>query len=510
MRLTNPRYPQLYGQPKIHKPGAPIRPIVAFYNSPLSALHSFLSSLLKPLAASSLRLKDSTDLVNRLRSSQSPSFPYYFSLDVVSLYTNCDMRAAVDSTIRRLEETPDILPTPLTPSTIRSLLDFCLDNAYFEFNGNFYAQRTGGAMGSPLTVILAEIRVTEQEQHALKSFSDPLGSWNHFVDDAIGAARDYDHAESFFSYINSLAPDLKYTIEHPKDGLLPYLDVLLHPDLSTSVYRKPTHTNLYLKYNSSTPASTRRSVIQSLTRRAYNICSPQHLEEELDTVYNICLCNGFPPYEISTLMSTVRDRLLHPKPSKSRPPSSFVHRVVLPYHPDLSSRLKRTLNRYNIDVTFSSSSTLRNILTQTKSSPPSDSTPNSIYSIPCRDCPSFYVGQTKRPVKTRIKEHESNFYNNSLYNTDGKMKSAPAIHARESGHTMDWNSTSILSSSSSCLSLNLLEQAAIHTLQPAINRTDKVPTVNLQWTHLLPRIANSFKPRPAGISIKPRSPKPVS
>eukprot|EP00116_Pleurobrachia_bachei_P010873 sb/3471135/ len=66
--------------------------------------------------------------------------------------------------------------------------------------------------------------------------------------------------------------------------------------------------------------------------------------------------------------------------------------------------------------------------------------------------------------------------------------------------------TNIISSSSSCLSLNLLEQAAIHTLQPAINRTDKVPTVNLQWTHLLPRIVNSLKPRPAGISIKPRSP----
>eukprot|EP00116_Pleurobrachia_bachei_P016101 sb/3476363/ len=43
----------------------------------------------------------------------------------------------------------------------------------------------------------------------------------HFVGDAIGAvtARDYDHAESFLSYINSLAPDLKYFIEHPKDGL---------------------------------------------------------------------------------------------------------------------------------------------------------------------------------------------------------------------------------------------------------------------------------------------------
>ena len=36
MRQLHPRWPQLYGQPKIHKLGAPIRPVVSFYNTPLS------------------------------------------------------------------------------------------------------------------------------------------------------------------------------------------------------------------------------------------------------------------------------------------------------------------------------------------------------------------------------------------------------------------------------------------------------------------------------------------
>ena len=255
------------------------------------------------------------------------------------------------------------------------------------------------------------------------------------MDDEIGAARDADHANSFLNHINSLSSDLQYTIEHPKDGCLPYLDVLIHPDLSTSIYRKPTHTNLYLKYNSSTPASTRRSVIQSLTRRAYTLCSPQHVEQELNTVYSICLANGFPPHETTSLMDSVRDKL-HRKPTigdfdrEWRDSQRITHRISLPYHPDLANPLKRILNRYNIAVSFSSSSTsIRNTLTRTKSPTPSASTCNVIYRIPCLECPASYIGQTKRPVLTRITEHERHHRLDNSTDSYRNIKSAPALHA---------------------------------------------------------------------------------
>ena len=61
MRLLHPRWPQLYGQPKIHKLGAPIRPVVSFYNIPLLVLHKVLAHYLKPLANSSIRPKDTND-----------------------------------------------------------------------------------------------------------------------------------------------------------------------------------------------------------------------------------------------------------------------------------------------------------------------------------------------------------------------------------------------------------------------------------------------------------------
>eukprot|EP00116_Pleurobrachia_bachei_P004960 sb/3465222/ len=321
--------------------------------------------------------------------------------------------------------------------------------------GKFYKQTSGGVMGSPLTVALAEIRTSQLEQHALDTFSDPLHSYRHFVDDGIGAARDADHATAFLNHINSLSSDLQ---------------------------------------------------------------------------------------------------------------------ISLPYHPDLANPLKRILNRYNIAVSFSSSSTsIRNTLTRTKSSTPSSSTCNVIYrippigtsfkfcrkcqkiedrflpvsagkienianlylkfcrflladfvlcrfynsagqnrigrfgllchwGIPCLDCPASYIGQTKRPVLTRITEHERHHRLDNSTDSYGNIKSAPALHALKSSHTIGWNNTEILTTAPSSSHLDLLEHAAITILKPELNRTLKGPAINPQWNSLLPRITSSFRPRPSNIS----------
>ena len=75
--------------------------------------------------------------------------------------------------------------------------------------------------------------------------------------------------------INSLTDDLQYTIKYPShDESLPYMDILIHADKSKSVYRKPTRTNLYVRYNSCAPSFSKDSAIRSLTRRAHILCSP--------------------------------------------------------------------------------------------------------------------------------------------------------------------------------------------------------------------------------------------
>ena len=56
----------------------------------------------------------------------------------------------------------------------------------------------------------------------------------------------------FLKHLNSIDPSIQFTSEECReDGSMPFLDILLTPredgSLSTTVYRKPRHTDLYLQ-----------------------------------------------------------------------------------------------------------------------------------------------------------------------------------------------------------------------------------------------------------------------
>ena len=57
----------------------------------------------------------------------------------------------------------------------------------------------------------------------------------------------------------------------------------------------------------------------------------------------------------------------------------------------------------------------------------------------------------------------------------------------------------------------MLEQAAIQTLQPSLNRTSKAPSVSQQCDPILPIFASSFNPRSANIPAfqSPSVPTPL-
>ena len=79
VKYNDPQWHQLYGQPKIHKPGDPIRPVVAFCNTPLSTLHKVLAHYLKPLVHNSIRLND---FKQHLTSTGLPYHPYHCFLNI--------------------------------------------------------------------------------------------------------------------------------------------------------------------------------------------------------------------------------------------------------------------------------------------------------------------------------------------------------------------------------------------------------------------------------------------
>jgi len=46
--------------------------------------------------------------------------------------------------------------------------------------------------------------------------------------------------------------------------------------------------------------------------------------------------------------------------------------------------------------------------------PEKDTTMAAVYTIKCKDCEKVYIGQTNRALKTRLKEHKSDFFSRSM------------------------------------------------------------------------------------------------
>ena len=93
-----------------------------------------------------------------------------------------------------------------------------------------------------------------------------------------------------------------------EDKTIPFLDVLLviqeDRSLGHTGYRKPTHTDRYLHYNSFHHPSIKSSVCKTLINRAKTICEADNIEGELDHLRSVLKMNGYPKKFIDTAMKT--------------------------------------------------------------------------------------------------------------------------------------------------------------------------------------------------------------
>ena len=143
-----------------------MRPIVSFRGSPTYQLSKYLTNVLKPLTNESRhKLQSAENFIEQFLSTwkflcaiktiQIPEDHKLVSFDVKSLFTSIPLQLALDCTENAIKNSTVELPLPT--DDIMDLLNLCLTSTYFQYNGKHYKQLHGTVMGSPVSVVVAEI-----------------------------------------------------------------------------------------------------------------------------------------------------------------------------------------------------------------------------------------------------------------------------------------------------------------------------------------------------------------
>ncbi|EZA52132.1 hypothetical protein DMN91_010114 [Ooceraea biroi] len=148
--------------------------------------------------------------------------------------------------------------------------------------------------------------------------------------------------------------------------------------------------------------------------------------------------------------------------------------VVLPFVNGLSDILHRVFKSYNINVIHTINKRLDCIIKSGKDALPDSNKTGVVYRLKCKDCDACYVGQTKRHLATRVKEHRSD-----ISKREGNW-SVVSRHRASLFHDFDWSKVDILHQEQHLHKREVAEMIFIKRHHNAINLqtdTDNLPGV---------------------------------
>ena len=462
---TQPRERRFYILPKVHKEPEkwtvpfeipPGRPIVSDCSSETYRTAEFVDYFLNPLSVKhSSYVKDTYHFIQIVKGLKLQSNCMLFSIDIDSLYTNIDTPAGLSAVRKIFEKYPDV---KRPDEEILKLLEINLTKNDFEFNGEYYLQIKGTAMGKKFAPAYANIFMANWEEEALAKCPKKPLHYLRYLDDIwgiwTGTKVEFGH---FIDILNTHDPSikLKYVTD---ERSIDFLDTTVYKGpsftlthkLDIKVFFKKTDTHALLFKTSFHPRHTFKGLVKSQLLRFSRICTQEadyweavkilfkalrdrgysrsFLRQSLKTFRSQKQRNQKEIIPIITKFSSISTILnnkmkINYKTIIENPRVLENHRVISAYKRnknlrDLLVRAKlqplQTTHKKHEGEFFHRLKYIRNQDDKTIFAIPQTFTPqtkNVVYVISCSVCGKQYIGETKNSIATRMGQHKYNIKN---------------------------------------------------------------------------------------------------
>lgn len=293
----------LYFLPKAHKLGTPLRPIMSGLKSPTIKISKWLDGILRPLfdrIACETNILNGAQLIKQVEKWSAVNLTpttSFITMDVNDLYTMIPQEGGIKA-IKKLIEASGLKQIDgVKKEIILALARFVMTNNYFYLDGSYYKQIRGGAMGSPLTLTIANTYMYFVERPISKWSTRTSSLYYRYIDDLFIMSNVHeDTLRGLVRFWNRLDVNIKFT---ESIGLTAeYLDMKLENRggiLVSDVFHKPSHEPYFLPFTSTHAKHIKKNIPFIALIRAIRYCSnySAYKREEIHICMSLLL-NKYP------------------------------------------------------------------------------------------------------------------------------------------------------------------------------------------------------------------------
>ena len=415
--LESVNEPGIYGKPKLHKEGMPLRIITPICGTLLEAASKYLEEILSPYTKGlDTVATDSFSFVKQVWDLQINWEEHTMaSLDVVALYPSIPHDTIFEGIKKILSEDEELKWSNnrhgFSLETISDLLKIVVKHNFVAFEGERYRQVRGVPMGSPVSVSIANLITYLLEKEALKSCAcDSLVYYTRYVDDIFLVLKKGSlDLQQLLSNFNAINPAIQFTLEQEDSNKLPFLDVLLTKSgssIETEVYHKPTAVNRCLHFRSHHPKGIFKGIVMGAFTRARRLCNTEGgYQKENNRIFRMYRSFGYP----AKLIKRSKWEVEHPR-GERKPKWNPKRTISIPYNAAFET-LRRIYAGKDIKLVAKATNTVgKQAFNMAKNKRDRLQRNLVVYRYLCT-CGKAYIGQTKRSLKTRIAEHRRSVTN---------------------------------------------------------------------------------------------------
>lgn len=249
-----------YALPKMHKVNLSFRPIIAGHNYLFQPLSKYIAKLFNNfISIQPFYLKNSTALIIPLENIQFNNLDQVFIIcgDVESLYPSIPINECMNAVQYYIQDIIKFasFKSILSINDILYLINLYLKSNLIEFNGKFFKQINGIAMGNSSSVQLANLYMFYIEKEL--SLPHYIKLIKRYIDDILIVWEGpYSLLLSFLNQYNSLRPNIKINFNiSNKFQSNTFLDLNLQIShhnnrITLCTHQKSLNKYLYIPFNS--------------------------------------------------------------------------------------------------------------------------------------------------------------------------------------------------------------------------------------------------------------------